>query len=495
MADASSVPQISEKQNKKFSILYEIALTVGKSLDLKTILDDVLAKIIAFMGVDAGVIYVIDDETMEMVPVSFRNLSKEVVNDLCTNKVKVGECMCGSIAQCDKEVIILEKASQDPRFTRGVLKKEGMEFYAGLPLKARNKVVGVLCVITHEPYTPDPELLDILRAATQPIGLAIENARIFEITKKKADAKMRYWNFEGIIANSPKMLAVLDLVRKITDVLTSILICGESGTGKELIAKAIHFNSVRKDRPFIAVNCAAIHENLLESELFGYVRGAFTGADTERSGLLEAANSGTIFLDEVNAMSQNLQAKLLRVLQDRTFFKVGSSQPHTVDIRIIAATNQNLEEAIKAKQFREDLYYRLNVIRVDIPSLRERADDIPLLSRYFMNKFGKKMGKDIRRISEDAMAALMHYSWPGNIRELENAMERAVVVAETDEIQREDLPVEVASASREFREDWTLAKIEKEHIIKVLNLVGGNKKKAATLLGLDATTLWRKLKK
>jgi transcriptional regulator with GAF, ATPase, and Fis domain len=486
---------MSKLQHKKFSILYEIALTVGKSLDLKRILDDVLEKVIAFMGVDAGVIYVIDNETMEMIPVSFKNLSDEVVNDLCINKVKVGECMCGNIAQCDKEVVILEKASQDPRFTRGVLKKEGMEFYAGLPLKARNKVVGVLCVITHEPYTPDPELLDILRAATQPIGLAIENARIFEITKKKADVKMRYWNFEGIVANSPKMLAVLDLVRKITDVPTSILLCGESGTGKELIARAIHFNSRRKDKPFIAVNCAAIHENLLESELFGYVRGAFTGANTDRGGLMEAANSGTIFFDEVNAMSRNLQAKLLRVLQDRTFFKVGSTQPFTVDIRIIAATNQNLEEAIKTRQFREDLYYRLNVIRIDLPPLRERADDVPLLARYFMNKFAKKMGKDIRRISEDAMTALISYSWPGNIRELGNAMERAVVVAENDEIMREDLPVEIAKFYTEAKKDWTLEKVERDHIMKVLNLVDGNKKKAARLLGLDATTLWRKLKR
>ena len=495
MDDMTSRPEPPGRQTQKFSILYEIALTVGKSLDMKAILDDVLEKVIAFMGVDAGVIYVIDEQTMEMVPVSFRNLSAEVANDLCTNKVKVGECMCGNIAQCDKEVIIHEKASQDPRFTRAVLKKEGMEFYAGLPLKARNKVVGVLCVITHVQYAPDPELLDILRAATQPIGLAIENARMFETARQKADAKMRYWNFEGIVAKSPKMLAVLDLVRKVTDVPTSILICGESGTGKELIARALHFNSIRKDKPFIAVNCAAIHENLMEPELFGYVRGAFTGAQTDRDGLMEAANSGTIFLDEVNAMSKNLQAKLLRVLQDGTFFKVGSAKPHTVDIRIIAATNQDLEEAIKTKEFREDLYYRLNVIRVDLPPLRERADDVPLLARYFMNTFGKKMGKDIRRISEDAMAALMNYSWPGNIRELQNAIERAVVVAEADEIRREDLPAEFASVSPDSREDWTLDKVEKEHIMKVLNLVGGNKKKAAMLLGLDATTLWRKLRK
>jgi Nif-specific regulatory protein len=302
MHEQDTVSDLLERQNKKLSILYEIALTVGKSLDLKSILDDVLYKVIAFMGVDAGVIYAINEDTM--VPVAFRNLSEAVVKDLCENKVKVGECMCGSIAQCDREVIIHEKASLDPRFTRGVLKQENMEFYAGLPLKARNKVVGVLCVITHAPYTPDRELLDILRAATQPIGLAIENARIYETVRKEADVRSRLLNFEGIIASSPKMLSILDLVRKILDVPSSILIYGESGTGKELIARAIHFNSIRKDKPFVAVNCAALNENLLESELFGFVRGAFTGASVDRKGLFEAASSGTIFLDEVETMSK-----------------------------------------------------------------------------------------------------------------------------------------------------------------------------------------------
>lgn len=495
MEDLASIPNNLNKQNQKFSILYEIALTVGKSLDMKAILDDVLQKIIAFMGVDAGVIYVIDEKTLEMIPVSFTNLSPEVVKDLCEKKVKVGECMCGNIAQCDKEVIILEKASSDPRFTRGVLKKEGMEFYAGLPLKSKNKVVGVLCVITHAPYSPDPELLDTLRAATQPIGLAIENALIFETVRREAEAKMRYYNFEGIIANNPKMMAILNLVRKITDVPSSILIYGESGTGKELIARAIHFNSVRKERPFIAVNCAAIHENLLETELFGYVKGAFTGADADKGGLFEAADKGTIFLDEVDSMSKNLQVKLLRVLQNGTFLKVGSPRAITVDVRIIAATNQSLEDGIKAKQFREDLYYRLNVIKIELPPLRERADDIPLLARYFLNKYNAKMERNIRRISEDAMDALINYQWPGNIRELENAIERAVVVTETDEIRREDFPLEIAKIYDEVKKDWTLEKLERDHITKVLNLVNGNRKNAAKLLGLDTTTLWRKLKK
>jgi Nif-specific regulatory protein len=495
MPENHSISETVEKQNKKLSILYEVALTVGMSLDLKTILDNVLEKIIAFMAVDAGVIYVIDEETLEMIPVSFRNLSPEVVKDLCENRVKVGECMCGSIAQCDREVIIHEKASQDPRFTRGVLKKEGMEFYAGLPLKAKGRVVGVLCVITHARYHVDAELLDILRAATQPIGLAIENGRIFENTRKKAETRDTF-NFEGIITNSDNMLSILTLVRKITDVTSSVLLYGESGTGKELIARAIHYNSIRKDRPFIAVNCAAIHENLLESELFGYLKGAFTGAYSDKQGLLEAADGGTIFLDEVDSMSTNLQAKLLRFLQDRTFVKVGDTRPVTVDVRIIAASNRRLEEAIASKQFREDLYYRLNVIKIDLPALRERREDIPLLARYFMGKFSRKLGRNIRRISDDAMNALVNYSWPGNIRELENSLERAVVVAETDEILKDDIPAAIYDSldSKPLEQDWRLEKFEQEHINKVLKLAGGNKKKAAVLLGLNVSTLWRKLK-
>ena len=273
------------------------------------------------------------------------------------------------------------------------------------------------------------------------------------------------------------------------------MIYGESGTGKELVAKAIHFNSPRKDQKLVSINCGAIPENLLESELFGYVRGAFTGANVDKKGLFEAADGGTIFLDEVEAMSKSLQVKLLRVLQDRTFFKVGSAKPLTVDIRIIAATNQSIEEAVKAKEFREDLYYRLNVIRIELPSLSERPDDIPLIARYFVAKFNRKIGKNVRTISGEAMDALTNYSWPGNVRELENTLERAVAVSETGEIRREDLPIDVVMHLGESRKDLTLETMEKEHIMRVMGLVDGQKKKAAQMLGLDPATLWRKLKR
>ncbi len=485
-----------ERQYRSLAVLYEIALTVGQTLELKPILEKALSRIIDFMGVDSGVIYVINDTTMELIPVSFRNLSDVAVRDLSEKKVKVGECMCGKIAQCDQEVIIPGRASDDPRFTREAIRQEGMEFYAGLPLKAKGKVIGVLCVITHTPYIPDPDRLNILRAATVPLSLAIENAQIFEKTRNKAELKNRYFDFRGIISCSERMEEVLKLVRKITDMPSSILIAGESGTGKELVARAIHYNSFRKEKPFISVNCAAIPESLLESEFFGHTRGAFTGAVSDRKGLFEEAHGGSLFLDEVEAMSPALQAKLLRVLQDGTFFKVGSPTPVTVDVRIIAATNKDLLEAVEAKTFREDLFYRLNVIRIAIPPLRERGEDIPLLARHFLERYTNKMGKIVRHISGEALEAMLHHSWPGNVRELENAIERAVAVTEEEAITLSDLPAEFTLHSHDLPQaDWSLETCEKAHIRKILNMVRGNRKKAAKLLGIDSSTLWRKLKK
>ncbi len=482
-----------ERQNRKLSILYDIALTVGKSLELKEILDDVLEKVLAFMRARSGVIYTIDYETLDMVPVTYRNLSDELVTDLTKNKVKLGECMCGNIAQFDREVVILKNASADPRFTRESARKEGMDFYAGLPIKAKGKVVGVLCVISHSPYDLDEDLLDVLRAATLPIGLAIENALLFETARKEAD-HLKHKDFEGIIASSRKMLDILTMVRKIINVPSSILICGESGTGKELVARAIHFNSLQRERTFLAINCAALPENLLESEMFGYVKGAFTGANANKKGLIEAAEGGTLFLDELEAMSKALQVKLLRFLQDRTFYKVGDTRPVTVDVRVIAATNRDLQEEVRAGRFREDLYYRLNVIRVDLPALRDRREDIPPLIKYFISKFNKKFCKSVKRVSKEALQAAMNYEWPGNVRELENSIERAMVMAESEELRLSDLPAEIAAASASGL-DWSMDKVEKEHILKVLDIAGGSRKKAALLLNLDTTTLWRKLKK
>jgi len=482
-----------QRQNQRLSILYDISLTAGKSLELKEILDDSLSKIISFMGADSGVVYIINEMTQELVPVSFVNLSDAAVKDLSENKVKIGECMCGKIAECDEEVIIYDKASSDPRFTRETIKKEGMEFYAGLPLKAKGKVIGVICVITHTPYSPDDELIDILRAATVPLSLAIDNARIFQQEVSKADQILMHEEFHGIVSVSQKMKNVLDMVRKVKDLPTSILIHGESGTGKELVAKALHYNSVRKKSPFVAINCAAIPEALLESEFFGYVKGAFTNAYCDRKGLFESADGGTMFLDEINAMSPGLQAKLLRVLQDGTFKKVGCNSLISVDVRVVAATNKDLKEAIKHNNFREDLFYRLNVINIDLPSLRERKEDIPVLASFFVHRFSETMKKKVTRIEDNFIEALMHYDWPGNIRELENAIERAVAVCDLQTIKRSDLPDDVLVDTSGGNIDFTLRHVEMRHIEKILAMTKGNKHKAATILGINSSTLWRKL--
>lgn len=493
--DDAEVSRRILNNNKGLSILYKISLTLSKSLDLKTILKDALDEILEFMGVDAGVIYIINEETLEMIPVTFKNLSEEVIRDLTEVKVRVGECMCGSIAEADREVVIYEKASHDVRFTRESLKKEGMEFYVGLPIKAKGKVIGVLCVINHEPFYPSSELLDILRATTVPLGLAIENSLLFENLKSELKENKKYYNFENIITGNPVMLELLNTVRKIVDIPTTVLITGESGTGKELFARAIHYNSLRKDRPFIAINCSAIPESLLESELFGYEKGAFTGASTSKRGLIKSAEGGTLFLDEINSMDAKLQSKLLRFLQDMSFYPVGATVAVRVDVRIIAATNEDIERSIRKGTFREDLYYRLNVVRLDIPPLRERREDIPLLCKFFLHKYNRKINKNIRRISDGAFSILYNYPWPGNVRELENTIEHAVILDDDGVISREDLPRRlIQGISRDEDNDLTLASLEKRHIEMVLALTGGNRKEASRILGINPATLWRKLK-
>jgi transcriptional regulator with PAS, ATPase and Fis domain len=278
------------------------------------------------------------------------------------------------------------------------------------------------------------------------------------------------------------------------------LITGESGTGKELVAKAIHYNSERRDAPFVPVNCAAIPEALLESELFGHMKGAFTDAKNDKRGLFEEAQKGTLFLDEISELPTLLQAKLLRAIQEREIRRVGSTKAVAVDVRIIAATNLLLAEEVKTKRFREDLYYRLNVIEIRLPSLRERREDIPLLVETFLRRSAEASHKELRGMSESALALLMDYGWPGNVRELENVIERAVTLARGEKIVPEDLPAAIQGArgDRKVIDEAAerilpLQEVEKEYILRILEKTGGNKYQAAQTLGIDRKTLYRKL--
>lgn len=304
----------------------------------------------------------------------------------------------------------------------------------------------------------------------------------------------RYFCVPNIIGESAAMQRVFSLVERVAQTDSTVLILGETGTGKELVATTIHYQSLRKDKPLIKVNCAALPETLIESELFGHEKGAFTGAVRRKLGRFELAHGGTIFLDEIGDMPILTQTRLLRVLQERTFERIGGSQPIAVDVRVIAATNKNLQEEVKAGRFREDLYYRLNVIPIVMPPLRERREDIPALVDFALSKCSRNAARGVR-FSKEAMAALLQYDYPGNVRELENIVERSVTLSGSDIIEKEDLPAAVInkSGAQPLSLAEVAAQAEKEHIIRMLVAANGSKTKAAEMLGISRKTLWEKM--
>jgi len=329
----------------------------------------------------------------------------------------------------------------------------------------------------------------------------------------KNELKTRF-GFSNLVGTGQRMAEIYSLIMSVARTKTNVFITGESGTGKELVARAIHTESDRKDKPFVAVNCGAIPENLLESELFGHMKGAFTGAVASREGLAEQADGGTLFLDEITELPLHLQVKLLRFIQERSFRRVGGTSDITVDIRLVAASNRDLEAEVKAGRFREDLFYRLNVIRITTPALRERKEDIPLLARHFLNKYNLSLGKDIKGFSEEAMRLIIDHDYSGNVRELENAVERAVTLCQSDEAGAECLPENIragASGGGEEAFDMlaqasgvpdggmdlekTIEDMERVIIMDALRKSGGVKKKAAELLGLSFRSMRYKLSK
>jgi len=302
------------------------------------------------------------------------------------------------------------------------------------------------------------------------------------------------YRFENIIAKSSKMERVIELIKVVAKSNATVLITGESGTGKELVARAIHSQSHRRSKPFIAVSCAALPESLLESELFGHEKGSFTGAYAQKKGKFEFANGGTLFLDEVGEMSANIQVHLLRVLEGKEFSRVGGNELIKVDVRVVSATNKDLRKAIASREFREDLYYRLNVVTIELPPLRERKEDIPLLAQYFLNKFALENKKKITDFSSEATEFMLSYDWPGNVRELENAIERAVILAKDSLITIADLPHENMSLAHSAPIGKNIKEVEKNHILNVLRETEGNYSEAARILGITRMTLYSKVR-
>ena len=337
---------------------------------------------------------------------------------------------------------------------------------------------------------PD-ELLHRIERAVEDKALRRENENL------RAQVRERF-GLPGLIASSAEMAQVLDLVGRVAPTDATVLIRGESGTGKEIIAKALHHASQRAEGRFVAINCGALPEPLLESEIFGHVKGAFTGAGSNKKGLFEEAHGGTLFLDEIGEMTPGLQVKLLRALQSGEVRPVGSTQVITVDARVVAATNRDLEPMIRQGMFREDLFYRLSVIPIVLPPLRERREDIPLLAEHFLARFARRQGR-VLRLSAGATERLLRYGWPGNVRELENAMERLAILASHETIEPGDLPPHVGAGlalgqAPGLAAEQTLAEAERAHIIQILERYGWNHSRAAEVLGIGRTTLWRKLK-
>jgi DNA-binding NtrC family response regulator len=355
-----------------------------------------------------------------------------------------------------------------------------------------------------KPFTPE-ELIVVVEKALDKKKLIFENIYL----RKELEAK---YSFENIVGNSLKIQEVFKFIRKVAPTDSTVLVYGESGTGKELIARAIHFNSTRKNKPFFPVDCSVLSQDLLESELFGHVKGSFTGAIVTKPGIFEVADGGSVFLDEIGDINPVIQGKLLRVIQEQEFLPVGGVQPKKVDLRFIVATNKNLENLVKEKRFREDLYYRLNVVSITVPPLRERKDDIPILAYHFLKKFTKEMDKDIKSISVEAMNKLISYEWPGNVRQLENVIERAVVMAESQVIVSEHLPAsilgkgaeidtQIPKTSQELKKmkkylrESVVENVERMFVLEALNRNDWNVTNSAKEVGMQRTNFQALMRK
>jgi len=333
-----------------------------------------------------------------------------------------------------------------------------------------------------------PERAEIL------IDKLVEHQELIEENLSLHQKLEERYRFENIIAKSPKMQQVIEVIKVVARSNATVLITGETGTGKEVVARAIHSQSHRHGKPFVALSCAALPESLLESELFGHEKGSFTGAYAQKKGKFEVANRGTLFLDEIGEMSANIQVHLLRVLEEKEFTRVGGNEPIKVDVRVISATNRDMKQAIASGQFREDLYYRLNVVNIELPPLRERREDIPLLAQHFLKKFAVENQKEIAGFSPEATDFLLRYDWPGNVRELENTIERAVILAQNPVIEVADLTQQNLMPAHPISPAISLKQVEKNHILNVLTETGGNYTEAARILGISRMTLYNKAK-
>ncbi|MCY1723429.1 sigma 54-interacting transcriptional regulator [Prolixibacteraceae bacterium Z1-6] len=492
----------------EMTLLFDISQRLIQSKQLKNDLNTIIRMVTEYLGAERSFLTIFNRENSNIYIEAAYGLSNV---QQAKGKYKLGEGIIGKVVEMSRPVVI-EKISKSSLFlnkTRQELYKDGKELtFICVPIIDDGRVRGTLSVTRifnpHITFEEDTRLLSIIgsmivRTARQ----RQERLEEMETLKQKnleLETQLSSNKSLNMIGNSGKMRDVYSLVQMVGKTNSTVLIRGESGVGKELVADAIHEASTRKGKPFVKVNCSALPDSLIESELFGHEKGAFTGADAQRKGRFEMANGGTIFLDELGDVPLSTQVKLLRMIQQREFERVGGTQTIKSDVRIVAATNRNLEEMIKSEDFREDLYYRINVFPIYIPSLRERRDDVPLLVDHFIGKFNKENSTKIKRITTSALDMLMVYGWPGNIRELENCIERACILSTDNVIHSYNLPpsLQTADSTNTLAKGgmvYTVEQVEKQLIREALTTTKGNITKAAEDLKVTERMLGTRLKK
>ena len=508
MARKSAQPKV-RRELEELSLLFDISQILDGSIDLRKTVRPVLQTMAKRMGMMHGSLSLLDRHTHEIYIEAAHGLSDSQKE---RGRYRLGEGVTGMVVQTGQPAAVA-KISEEPLFlnrtgARKRLRKKEISFIC-VPIKAGNEVLGALSA--DRLFSDDIGIKEDVRLLTiiaSMIGQAVRlrqvaqdesHRQMEENLRLQAELKERF-RPSNIVGKSRAMQAVYDLIAQVMSSDATVLIRGESGTGKELVAHAVHYNSPRSDRPFIRVNCAALPESVIESELFGHEKGAFTGAISQRKGRFELADGGTLFLDEIGDLSPSTQIKLLRVLQEKEFERVGGMETMETDVRIVTATNRDLESLMTDGAFREDLYYRLNVFPIHLPPLRERKTDILLLADSFVEKHSRVHGKSIRRISTPAIDMMMAYHWPGNVRELENSIERAVLLSQDGVIHGHHLPptlqtAEASGTAFEGTLDATIENVERELILDALKSTRGNMRKAAETLGITERVMGLRVRK
>ena len=477
-----------------YTKLYEFSERLIHQRDLGELLEALMDAVIEITNADKGFLVLLEGDTID-VKVA-RNLNRENIADAVS---QLSDSIIAKVVRSRKPVIVSD-AMRDDEFSAA---KSVMQLKVSsvicVPLLDRGRLLGLIYVgndSIRDLFQQDT--LRILTVFASQASLIIANALLLNelrIDNKRLSERLEQYRFGEIVGTSPPMQQVFRKVEKIAPTDISVLITGETGTGKELIAREVHNRSPRTGKPFITINCGAIPENLLESELFGHVKGAFTGAVANKQGKFQAADGGTLFLDEIGEMPVELQVKILRALQERVVYRVGDTRPETCDIRILAATNRDLDKEIAAGRFREDLYYRLNVVNVDLPPLRQRGEDVLVIARYLLSRYAREYDVKVKGLSPNAAVAIRKHAWPGNIRELENRIKKAIVLCESSVIGPDDLGL----TGDVLPQILTLAeakdKFQREYINEVLALNNGNRTKTARDLGVDPRTVFRHLEK